>query len=133
MIRRPPRSTRTDTPVPYTTLFRSLPLASPSAFKAGPGYGVAAVVDGRRIEVGADRFMAKLGYSTRGFGSEIDRLADEGKTPLFAAVDGRLAAAIAVADPVKPTSRQAVEQLHALGLKVAMITDRKSTRLNSSH
>src|SRR3546814_16439937 len=66
--------------------------------------------------------MAKLGYSIRGFGSEIDRLADEGKTPLFAAVDGRLAAAIAVADPVKPTSRQAVEQLHALGLKVAMIT-----------
>src|SRR3546814_2947402 len=66
--------------------------------------------------------MAKLGYSIRGFGSEIDRLADEGKTPLFAAIDGGLAAAIAVADPVKPTSRQAVEQLHALGLKVAMIT-----------
>src|SRR3546814_7533086 len=41
---------------------RGLPLASPSAFKAVPGYGVAAVVDGRRIEVGADRFMAKLGY-----------------------------------------------------------------------
>src|SRR3546814_2142049 len=120
MIRRPPRSTRTDTPVPYTTLFRGRQLASPSAFKAVPGYGGAAVVDGRRIEVGADRFMAKLGYSIRGFGSEIDRLADEGKTPLFAAVDGRLAAAIAVADPVKPTSRQAVEQLHALGLKVAM-------------
>src|SRR3546814_13837478 len=66
--------------------------------------------------------MTNLCDSIRGFGSEIDRLADEGKTPLFAAVDGRLAAAISVADPVKPTSRQAVEQLHALGLKVAMIT-----------
>src|SRR3546814_16259893 len=66
--------------------------------------------------------MAKLGYDLSGFATEIDRLADEGKTPLFAAVDGRVAAAIAVADPVKPTSRQAVAQLHAMGIKVAMIT-----------
>ena len=101
---------------------RGLALASPSAFEAVPGYGVKAVVEGRRVEVGADRFMAKLGYDLTGFATEIDRLADEGKTPLFAAIDGRLAAAIAVADPVKPTSRQAVAQLHAMGIRVAMIT-----------
>jgi Cu+-exporting ATPase len=99
-----------------------LTLASPSAFEAVPGYGVKAVVDGRRVEVGADRFMAKLGYDLAGFAVGIDRLADEGKTPLFAALDGKVAAAIAVADPIKPTSRQAVEQLHAMGVKVAMIT-----------
>jgi Cu+-exporting ATPase len=101
---------------------RGLALASPSAFEAVPGYGVKAIVAGRRVEVGADRFMAKLGYDLAAFAADIDRLADEGKTPLFAAIDGKIAAAIAVADPVKPTSRQAVEQLHAMGIRIAMIT-----------
>jgi Cu+-exporting ATPase len=101
---------------------RGLALTSPSAFEAVPGYGVKAIVAGRRVEVGADRFMAKLGYNLAAFAADIDRLADEGKTPLFAAIDGKIAAAIAVADPVKPTSRQAVAQLHAMGIRIAMIT-----------
>ena len=50
------------------------------------------------------------------------RLADEGKSPLYAALDGKLAAILAVADPVKATTPQAIKALHALGLKVAMIT-----------
>ncbi|MFQ6748551.1 HAD-IC family P-type ATPase, partial [Bordetella pertussis] len=56
------------------------------------------------------------------FAAEAARLGDEGKTPLYAAIDGRLAAMIAVADPIKDTTAAAIRALHGLGLKVAMIT-----------
>ena len=101
---------------------RGLVLAQANDFDAVPGYGVAATVAGRRVEVGADRFMARLGLDVAAFAEAAARLADEGKTPLYAAVDGRLAAAIAVADPVKETTPAAIEALHRLGLKVAMVT-----------
>jgi P-type Cu+ transporter len=66
--------------------------------------------------------MAKLGYDVLDLVPAAKRLAIEGKSPLYAAVDGKLAAVIAVADPVKPTTPEAIRALHALGLKVAMIT-----------
>jgi len=99
-----------------------LPLAEPQGFEASPGYGVGAQVDGRRVEVGADRLMARLGLDASVFAAQARALGDEGKSPLYAAVDGRLAAIIAVADPLKPGSAQAVRALHALGLRVAMVT-----------
>ncbi len=99
-----------------------LALADAEGFEATPGFGVGAVVEGRRVEAGADRFMAKLGYDTAMFAHEADRLGREGQSPLYAAVDGRLAAIIAVADPVKQTTPEAIAALHALGLKVTMIT-----------
>jgi Cu+-exporting ATPase len=101
---------------------RGLSLAPVDGFDAVPGYGVSAVVQGRRIEVGADRYMERLGYPVADFAAAAARLGDEGKSPLYAAVDGRLAAIIAVADPIKPSTPQAIAALHALGLKVAMIT-----------
>ncbi len=91
-------------------------------FEATPGFGVAAKVGGRRVEVGADRFMTQLGHSVAAFADDAERLGREGQSPLYAAVDGRLAAIIAVADPIKPTTPEAIAALHALGLKVAMIT-----------
>jgi heavy metal translocating P-type ATPase len=99
-----------------------LPLAAADNFEATPGLGVAAVVAGRRVEVGADRFMAKLGHSVANFANDAERLGREGQSPLYAAVDGRLAAIITVSDPIKPTTPEAIAALHALGLKVAMIT-----------
>ncbi|CUX10983.1 heavy metal translocating P-type ATPase [Agrobacterium genomosp. 13] len=99
-----------------------LTLADAEGFEATPGFGVAATVDGRRVEAGADRFMVKLGYDVTMFADEADRLGREGQSPLYAAVDGRLAVIIAVADPVKPTTPEAIAALHALGLKVTMIT-----------
>ena len=93
-----------------------------SNFESVTGFGVRALVDGGRVEIGADRFMRELGLSVEGFASEAQRLGSEGKTPLYAAIDGRLAAMIAVADPIKPTTKPAIDALHALGLKVAMIT-----------
>jgi Cu+-exporting ATPase len=66
--------------------------------------------------------MARLGLDAAAFAAIAHRLADQGKTPLYAAVDGRLAAVLAVADPIKETSPAAVAALHRLGLRVAMIT-----------
>jgi len=91
-------------------------------FEAIPGFGAEARVDGRRVQLGADRFMARLRVDVAALASEAARLAAESKTPLFVAVDGRLAAVIAVADPIKPTTAAALAALHAAGLKVAMIT-----------
>ncbi|KAA3531428.1 Cu(2+)-exporting ATPase [Agrobacterium tumefaciens] len=99
-----------------------LTLADAAGFDATPGFGVAATVDGRKVEAGADRFMVKLGYDIAKFADDADRLGREGQSPLYAAVDGRLAAIIAVADPIKPTTPEAIAALHALGLKVTMIT-----------
>ncbi|MBM6595406.1 heavy metal translocating P-type ATPase [Microvirga pudoricolor] len=101
---------------------RGLTVAPADGFEALPGYGVSASVQGRRVEVGADRYMAKLGYDVAAFAASADRLGGEGKSPLYAAIDGRLAAIIAVSDPIKPSTPQAIAALHALGLKVAMIT-----------
>jgi Cu+-exporting ATPase len=80
------------------------------------------MIGGRKVEVGADRFMARLGHSVAPFANDAERLAREGQSPLYAAVDGRLAAIITVADPIKPTTPEAIAALHGLGLKVAMIT-----------
>lgn len=91
-------------------------------FDAVPGFGVRAMVDNRRVEVGADRYMERLGVSTSAFSAEAARLADEGKSPLYAAIDGELAAVIAVADPIKASTPAAIRALHDLGLRVAMIT-----------
>uniref|UniRef100_UPI00398AE3EF heavy metal translocating P-type ATPase n=1 Tax=Cupriavidus respiraculi TaxID=195930 RepID=UPI00398AE3EF len=91
-------------------------------FESVTGMGVRATVDGARVEVGADRYMRELGVDVGGFARTAERLGDEGKSPLYAAIDGRLAAIIAVADPIKSSTPAAIAALHQLGLKVAMIT-----------
>ena len=99
-----------------------LTLSVPEAFDAVPGYGVEARVSGKLVQVGADRYMTRLGLDASVFAAETGRLADEGKSPLYAAVDGKLAAVIAVADPIKVSTPKAIKTLHQLGLRVAMIT-----------
>ncbi|MGE8286678.1 MAG: heavy metal translocating P-type ATPase [Stenotrophomonas sp.] len=99
-----------------------LQLPAVEAFESVTGYGVRAQAGGMRVEVGADRFMQALGLDVAVFGQDAKRLGEEGKSPLYAAIDGRLAAIIAVSDPIKHDTRAAIASLHALGLKVAMIT-----------
>lgn len=99
-----------------------LTLPSVTRFESVTGYGVVADVATQQVQIGADRFMAQLGLDVALFAAEADRLGSEGKTPLYAAIDGRLAAIIAVADRVKDTTPAAIRALHALGLKVVMIT-----------
>ncbi|MEQ1945433.1 heavy metal translocating P-type ATPase [Mesorhizobium sp. VNQ89] len=101
---------------------RGLTLEAAHGFDATPGYGVQATVGDRKVEVGADRLMTRLGHDLSVFADAARRLGEEGKSPLYAAVDGRLAAIIAVSDPIRETTPEAVKALHALGLKVAMIT-----------
>lgn len=91
-------------------------------FASVTGFGVRAIVGGRPVQVGADRYMTQLGLDPAIFAATAARLGDEGKSPLYAAVDGRLAAIIAVADPIKDTTPAAIQALHDLGLKVVMIT-----------
>jgi Cu+-exporting ATPase len=91
-------------------------------FAAVPGYGAEATAEGRRVQVGAGRYMERLGLDVSGHAARIETLARQAKTPLFVAVDGALAAILAVADPIKPTSRAAIQALHAAGLKTAMIS-----------
>ena len=92
------------------------------AFAARPGLGAIAEVDGHRVMIGADRMMADSGIDVAPLASEAARLAADGKTGLYVAIDGELAALLAVTDEVKPTTAVAVERLHALGLKTAMLT-----------
>ena len=107
---------------------RKLAVPDADSFEAVPGFGLSANVNGRKVEVGADRFMSRLGYEVDAFAENAQRLADEGKTPLYAAIDGNVAAMLAVADPLKEGSRSAIDALHDLGLRVAMVTgDNKRT------
>ncbi|MDO8278391.1 MAG: heavy metal translocating P-type ATPase, partial [Burkholderiaceae bacterium] len=99
-----------------------LALPDVTGFASVTGFGVAARAGDQQIDIGADRYMGKLGLDVASFADIAARLADEGKSPLYAAIDGKLAAILAVADPVKATTPQAINALHALGLKVAMIT-----------
>ena len=101
---------------------KGLAVPSVEGFEAIPGFGACGRVGRREVAVGADRYMRKLGLDVSPFAATAERLGNEGKTPLYAAIDGRLAAIIAVADPVKPTTPATIAALHAMGLKVAMIT-----------
>ncbi|WP_375280879.1 heavy metal translocating P-type ATPase [Pseudooctadecabacter sp.] len=97
-------------------------------FQSFTGFGVSAQVDGKTVLIGADRFMRREGVDIAPLTETENDLAQRGRTALFAAVDGALAAVIAVADPVKPASRAAIEALHKRGFKVAMITgDKRQT------
>ncbi|SDM15094.1 Cu+-exporting ATPase [Ensifer sp. YR511] len=101
---------------------KGLAIAEPARFEAIPGFGASAEVSGRTVHVGADRLMTQLKLDVSAFADQAARLGSEGKSPLYAAIDGKLAAIIAVADPIKETTPQAIRMLHDLGLKVAMIT-----------
>ena len=98
------------------------------SFESITGYGVRATVAGRDVLVGADRLMIREGLEIGALTAEERRLAEQGRTALYAAIDGRIAVVIGVADPVKPASAAAIRALHDLALKVAMITgDKRET------
>ena len=112
----------------------SIAVPSASGFRSVTGYGVAAMVDGKEIMVGADRYMIRENVDIASLVDTEKDLANRGRTALYAAVDGKLAAVIAVADPVKPASRDAIAALHNRGFQVAMITgDKQETAEAIAH
>ncbi len=101
---------------------KGLLLSKPDAFEAIPGYGVAATVDGRQVALGNIKLMERLKAALGDLESEAARLANDGKTPMFVAIDGQAAGIIAVADTVKEDSKDAIAALHQMGIQVVMIT-----------
>ena len=102
---------------------RGLDLPDATGFEAVPGHGVTATVEGRAVAVGAARLLAQRDVSIPAAAeATADDLADAAKTPLYVAVDGTLAAVLAVADPIKDSTPAALEALHEMGVEVAMIT-----------
>ena len=101
---------------------KGLALSEPQSFQAVAGGGIAAMVDGHEVVVGTLRLLSERGIAANGLESEVTRLQGEAKTAMLVAVDGQAVGVIAVADTVKPTSKAAIDQLHAQGVRVVMLT-----------
>jgi Cu+-exporting ATPase len=101
---------------------RGLTLAEPAGFQAEAGHGVQAEVDGRNVIVGNKRMFDARAIQLGGLESEVARLQSEAKTAMLVAVDNQAAGIIAVADTIKDSSKDAIQDLHNMGLSVAMIT-----------
>lgn len=101
---------------------RGLSLTEPVGFKAEAGHGVQAEVEGRSVIVGNRRMFENRGIPLGRLEPEVARLQSEAKTAMLVAVDGVAAGIIAVADTIKDSSKDAIADLHKMGLKVAMIT-----------
>jgi len=101
---------------------RGLTLVEPTEFESRTGRGVVGVVEGRRVAAGNLGLMADLGIPPGSLAPEAERLAGEGLTPVFVAVDGRLAGMVTIADSIRPTSSEAVARLERMGLATVMLT-----------
>jgi len=101
---------------------RGLTPVTPDAFEAVPGRGIRARIGAEAILVGKRAFLETAGVDAAALETDALRLADEGKTAVYVAIAGRAAGVIAIADPVKSDSAEAVAALRRLGLQVVMIT-----------
>ena len=101
---------------------RGLLLGEPEGFEALGGRGIVAQVDGHQVALGNLRLMTERAVNLNGLENEAERLQAEAKTAMWVAVDGAAAGLIAVADTIKPSSQEAVADMHRLGLQVVMMT-----------
>jgi Cu+-exporting ATPase len=101
---------------------RKIALVAPEAFQSSTGRGASGAVDGAALVVGNAALMAASKIDTAPLAGTVEQLAADGKTPMYVAIDGALAGVVAVADPIKDTSREAIRRFHSLGLEVVMLT-----------
>ena len=101
---------------------QNLAIAPVHNFESLTGLGLRAQVDARQILIGSDRLMTQHKLDPAVFSSIASKLADEGKTPLYVAIDDKLAAVITVADSIRDTTPEAIAALHEQGLKVVMVS-----------
>ena len=97
-------------------------------FMAIPGHGIEVTIDENQVLLGNRKLMTEIKINLENWEQISDKLADEGKTPMYIAISGKLAGIVAVADTVKESSKRAIESLHRMGIEVTMITgDNKKT------
>ncbi|WP_312888512.1 heavy metal translocating P-type ATPase [Clostridium bowmanii] len=107
---------------------RSLELKKVDKFEAIPGYGIDVSIEGKKILLGNMKLMVESKISLEQLEDISNKLAREGKTPMYIAIENKISGIIAVADTVKENSKKAIERLHSMGIEVAMITgDNKRT------
>jgi Cu+-exporting ATPase len=107
---------------------RAIELAPVRGFDSPAGKGVIGLVEGKRLALGNAKFLAELNIDTTPLAEEAERRRADGATAIFLAVDGRPAGVIAIADPVKPTTPEALRALTAQGIRVVMLTgDNRTT------
>ncbi len=107
---------------------RGLDIAAVSGFVSHTGIGIEGTAQGRHLLLGNHALMRRAGVETGALDARLGRLQAEGKTAVMLAVDGRLAGALAVADPIKPSSAEALARLRADGIDIVMLTgDNRAT------
>ena len=105
-----------------------LTLNSPDQFEALPGHGIKVQIGDKVILLGNEKLMTKYDIYLESYRHHVEVLSEAGKTPIYVAVNGELKGIIAVRDNIKSTSKKAIEKIHDLGIKVAMLTgDNKRT------
>lgn len=106
---------------------RGLELSAASEFDSPVGKGVTGIVDGKRIVIGNARIMEQAKIDTRAFNEVADQLRQDGATAIFVGLDGKVAGVLAIADPVKATTTEAVSALHKAGIRLIMLTGDNAT------
>ena len=107
---------------------KNIKLLNIENFKAIAGFGIEVFIDNKKVLMGNGKLMNKENINTENYNSDMDRLSKEGKTPMYVAYDNKLLGIIACADKLKKESIEAINRLHKLGIKTAMITgDNKNT------
>jgi Cu+-exporting ATPase len=107
---------------------RKIEAARVLGFDSPPGKGAVGMVERRRVAIGSGAFLTELGIATAALEAEAERLRADGATAIFIAVDGKAAGVIAIADPVKATTPEALKALTEAGLHVVMLTgDNRTT------
>ncbi len=107
---------------------RNLPLGDAQDFDSPTGKGVTGTVEGHKLIIGSLRIMSEAGVDLSSLAGEAESLRGEGATVIFVAIDGRLGGLLAIADPIKPTTPAAVQELQKIGVRVVMLTgDNKTT------
>jgi Cu+-exporting ATPase len=101
---------------------RGLRLAKPDAFESSTGIGVRATADGRQIALGNTRLLEETGADPKPLASDAEKLRGEGASVIYLAVDGQLAGLLAVTDPVKDSTPDAIRMLHEAGIRIVMAT-----------
>jgi Cu+-exporting ATPase len=107
---------------------QNVQLSEVTGFKSATGMGVTGTVEGQTVAVGSPRHLETLGIDPGPLGSRVEDFRRTGQTVMFVAIDGKVAGLVGVADPIKATTREAIEALHRDGIRVVMLTgDNRTT------